>query len=100
MEDMIHTKFHERGLIGRYFRSGLEILPLPETPTTTELRIEDLAEIRPHAYRRPQDFPAVTFLQYFNKFYIEGQRDPCIHFIVWLPAQLREFVLSYPFNNM
>jgi hypothetical protein len=28
---------------------------------------------------------------FFNRFF-EGQQDPCVHFLVWLPPKDREFL--------
>jgi hypothetical protein len=79
-------------LVGEFFRSNLEILPLPTTPTMIELREQNLAELRIKAHRQPEDFPAITFAKFFNRFYVEGQQDPCVHFLVWLPPKYREFL--------
>jgi hypothetical protein len=77
-------------LVGESFRSDLEILPLPTTPTTIELREHNLADLCANAYRKPEDFPTITFDKYFNRFGVKGQQNPCVHFLVWLPPKDRE----------
>jgi hypothetical protein len=77
-------------LIGKSFQSDLEILPLPKTPTTIELREHNLADLRANAYPKPEDLPTITFDKYFNRFGVKEQQDPCVHFLVWLPPQHRE----------
>jgi hypothetical protein len=92
-ENQIYDEFRMRGFVNRFFRSGLDILPLSGTPTMTELRGENLATIRTEAYRKAEDFPAVTFLEFFSKFYVEGQQEPPVHFLVWLPPSNGKFLL-------
>ena len=77
-------------LVSEDFRSNLEILPLPTTPTTIELREHNLAELRAKVHRQPEDFPPITFENFFNRFSVKGQQDPCVHFLVWLPPDDRE----------
>ena len=76
--------------IGESFRADLEILPLATTPTTIELREHNLAELRANVHRKPEDFPPISFDKFFNRFYVKGQQDLCVHFLVWLPPQQRE----------
>jgi hypothetical protein len=79
-------------LIGEFFQSDLAILPLPTTPTMTELRKQNLADLRAKAYQDPANLPYSTFAEFFNRFYVQGQQDPCVHCLVWLPPKDREFL--------
>jgi hypothetical protein len=91
-ESLIYQMVRSRGLVGQFFRSGLVILPLAKTLTATELRGENLAEIRTRGYRTADNFPAVTFAEFFSQFYVEGQHEPPVHFLAWLPHRDRGFV--------
>jgi hypothetical protein len=78
--------------VGPFFRSDLEILPLPMTPTMAELREKNLADLRTTAYQGPKDLPSDTFAKFFNRFHVQGQQDLYVHCLVWLPPKERAFL--------
>ena len=90
MHNWIRDELKSVRLIGESFKSDLEILPLPTTPTKIELREHNLAELRADV-QKSEDFPPISFDKFFNRvYYVEGQQDLCVHFLVWLPPQHRE----------
>ena len=91
---MVHNRTCEelksRYLVGQSFRFNLEVLPLEMTPTMIELSEYNLAELRANV-QKPEDFPPISFDKFFDRvYYVEGQQDLCVHFLVWLPPQHRE----------
>jgi len=90
----VHNRTREelksRYLVGQSFGFNLEVLPLATTPTMIELWEYNLAELRAKV-QKPEDFPPISFDKFFNRvYYVEGQQDLCVHFLVWLPPQHRE----------
>lgn len=90
MHNRTREELKSRYLVGQSFRFNLEVLPLETTPTMIELREHNLAELRANI-QKPEDFPPISFDKFFDRvYYVEGQQDLCVHFLVWLPPQHRE----------
>jgi hypothetical protein len=86
---MLRTSIRKRlcnFLIGEFYDSLLEILPLPTTPTLDQLKMQDIADLRKQARQIVDDFPSDSVHEYFNQPGSDG-----VHFVVWLPPKNSEF---------
>jgi hypothetical protein len=91
MHDHIRDELRRNRYVGEFFRSNLEILPLPLTPTMDELE-GCLSTLRPMATKQPEKLPASPVDTFFEQLHVEGAlegkqdlRQLGVHFLVWLP---------------
>jgi len=70
-------------LIGEYYRSNLDVLPLKMMPTLDQLKGEDLAKLRNQV--RQHDALQDDVAEFFGSQISDG-----IHCLVWLPPKDRE----------
>jgi hypothetical protein len=83
MHDRIHDELRAARVVGRFFRSSLDIPPLPEVLTIRGLEWENLADLH-KAYRAVKDLPSDEVAIFFNQFDVAGQQNmqQCVHFLV------------------
>jgi hypothetical protein len=85
-QDFIRSGLRVNGFISRSLNSGLEILPLPQTPTLSELKQRKMADLHDMAHL-PKDLPKNKASEFFTQ-----QDSGGVHFLVWLPPAEREFL--------
>lgn len=87
VQDFIYNGLQRNALVGRNFETALDILPLPEVPSITDLQQKDLAELRRQA-QTPSYLPNEEVSNFFGLQNSVGVR---VHFLVWLPKSNSEF---------
>ena len=102
MHSRIIKEFQEARLIGEFFTSELEILPLPEAPTIKEVKRESMASLYAKAHQEANSLPSDEVGRYFNRFnQVHGASEEFVHFLVWLPPYDCEFVfISISFHQL
>jgi hypothetical protein len=92
IHDRIYSGLREEMLVGQYCWSSLQILPLRATPTLDELKGR-LDEVSLSFAKRldTMSFQPIEGLNFFGP-----QHFSSVHFLVWLPPEDREFLLSNP----
>ena len=96
MHNRIRDALIQDSTLGELFRSSLDILPLPKTPTFSELQGRTLDDLHLKACRKVMDLPHEELAKFFNLF--AEKTDPLeehIHFIVWLPPDHRKFLYHH-----
>jgi hypothetical protein len=81
-------------LVGEAFHSALEILPLQAISTLDDVKRHNLAHLRT---RVPQ-LSHLRSEKICDIFTAQPDRPDRIHFLVWLPPEDRECLLSNPCN--
>ena len=85
-QEFICTGLRLNGFIGRRLNSGLDILPLPQTPTLADLQKDNITDLH-YLAQQPKDLSKIAASEFFSQHVLNG-----VHFLVWLPPDEREFL--------
>lgn len=89
LSQAVCRKLGDKFIIGDFFRSDLEILPLENTPTRNQLQQENLAGLQTQVQHR-HELQVGRVAKFFNH-RPEGEDE--IHLLVWLPSEKGKFRL-------
>ena len=103
MRNIITAELQQVNILGKFFESGLDVLPLPEAPTIQEIELKDMANHHTIADSDFNYFPSTPIGRFFKRFNLETDvtepTEPFIHFLVWLPPKDRKSLYLHTLIN-